>query len=55
LSFARENSYWNTHQALELEGKLTHPASRCVNREARLKVWDGVNGWGEAVLKHLDY
>jgi hypothetical protein len=55
LSFALEHSYWNTHQALELEGKLTHPASRCVNREARLKVWDGVNGWGEAVLKHLDY
>jgi hypothetical protein len=43
--------YWDTHRALELEGKLDHPRGRCPDRHGPpfIEVWERAGGWRRIV------
>jgi hypothetical protein len=45
--FERSDMYWQAHQELERQGRLTHPAYDCPDRSALfpVEVWRGTAGW----------
>ncbi|MGE4083264.1 MAG: hypothetical protein AB7H93_09700 [Vicinamibacterales bacterium] len=47
-AFERSDMYWQAHQDLERQGRLTHPAHDCPDRTALfpVEIWRGTAGWG---------
>ncbi len=47
-AFERSDMYWQAHQDLERQGRLTHPAHDCPDRTALfpVEIWRGAAGWG---------
>lgn len=45
--------YWETHRALEAEGRIGHPRERCPDRDgpSHVEVWDRVAGWRTVRLR----
>jgi hypothetical protein len=46
-SFERSDLYWQVHQDLEQEGRLTHSADECADRigPVAVRTWAPANGW----------
>lgn len=47
ISASYSGRYWDTHRALELEGKLDHSRDRCPDRDGppSIDVWEPSSGW----------
>lgn len=46
--------YWDMHRALELQGKINHPAAQCPDRAgpSTITLWDRIGGWREMAIRH---